>query len=68
LLAELSRHGLRWQVVEVRRARPQAAAIAAVERPGQSMRLDGQSAALAGPAAARTARSLDALKEFALGE
>jgi glycosyltransferase involved in cell wall biosynthesis len=68
LLAELSRHGLRWQVVEVRRARPQAAAIAAVERPGQSMRVDRQSAALSGPATARTTRSVDAIKEFALGE
>jgi glycosyltransferase involved in cell wall biosynthesis len=65
LLAELSRHGFRWQVVEVRPARP--AAMAALTRAGESLRVDEHSSAMAGPAARRL-RRLDAIKDFALGE
>jgi hypothetical protein len=64
LLAELSRHGFRWQVVEVRRARRTAMTI--LERAGESMRVDERSRSLAGPN--RPMRAIDAIKEFALGE
>lgn len=63
MLAELSRFGFRWQVVEVRPARQ-------IDRPGQSgqsRRIDEQSPAISGPAAARRSK-IDVLKDFALGE
>jgi hypothetical protein len=63
LLAELSRHGFRWQIVEVRLARP--AGMAGLIR-GDSRRVDEQSTAISGPASRRT--RLNALKDFALGE
>jgi glycosyltransferase involved in cell wall biosynthesis len=66
MLAELSRQGFRWQVAEVRPARP-APALAAIERPGQSLRVDEHAPSVSGPAAQRRTR-LEAIKDFAWGE
>jgi glycosyltransferase involved in cell wall biosynthesis len=63
MLSELSRHGFRWQVVEVRLAQPLEAA-----RSGRSMRVDEHAAAIPAPLATRAARSLEAIREFARGE
>lgn len=65
LLAELSRHGFRWQMVEVRPAKPAAMSILA--RPGEARRVDEQSQAISGPTSRRVIR-LNAIKDFALGE
>jgi glycosyltransferase involved in cell wall biosynthesis len=65
LLAELSRHGFSWQMVEVRPEK--AEAILPISRSGDSRRVDEQSPAISGPAA-RRAKRLAAIKGFALGE
>ena len=65
LLAELSRHGFRWQVIEVRRTRPSA--LSTVSRSGDARRVDDRSRLVFGPTLRRS-RRLDAIKGFALGE
>lgn len=65
LLGELSRHGFRFQIVEVRTARKNA--MSPISRPGEAMRVDGRSPAVAGPSH-RRANRLEAIKGFALGE
>ena len=65
LLAELSRQGFRWQVVEVRAARANAWNLPM--RAGEAMRVDEQSPSISGPAHRRS-RRLEAIKGFALGE